>query len=133
MTPRSGCSRADRRCPQRLCQVAVARLLGYRWPEQAEADDLDEFVDGDGIVCLQSVAGEDPAASRLQRVLATSYGEGWSPSKEKQLLEQAGSKKKNLTDWLHDDFFKQHCALFGNRPFVVAHLGRSAQTDFRRW
>ncbi len=33
-------------------------------------------------------------------------------------MEQAGSKKKNLADWLRDEFFKQHCALFGNRPFV---------------
>jgi hypothetical protein len=32
-------------------------------------------------------------------------------------LEQAGSKK-NLADWLRDEFFKQHCAVFGNRPFV---------------
>ena len=30
----------------------------------------------------------------------------------------SGSKKKNLDDWLRDDFFKQHCALFENRPFV---------------
>ena len=33
-------------------QVAVARLVGYRWPEQAESDDLDVFADSDGIVCL---------------------------------------------------------------------------------
>ncbi len=46
-------------------QVAVARLLGYRWPEQAESDDLDGFVDPDGIVCLPSVAGEPPAAERV--------------------------------------------------------------------
>ena len=38
-------------------QVAVARLLGYRWPEQAESDDLDAFADADGIVCLPAVAG----------------------------------------------------------------------------
>jgi hypothetical protein len=34
------------------------------------------------------------------------------------LLDQAGSKSKNVVDWLRDEFFKQHCALFGNRPFV---------------
>jgi hypothetical protein len=99
-------------------QVAVARLIGYRWPEQAESDDLDVLADLDGIVCLPSVAGEAPAADRVLQLLATAYGESWSPARVKELLDQAGSKKKNLADWLRDEFFKQHCALFGNRPFV---------------
>ncbi len=99
-------------------QVAVARVVGYRWPEQAESDDLDRFADADGIVCLPSVAGEPPAADRVQQVLAAAYGESWSPARAKELLDQAGSKKKNVADWLRDEFFKQHCALFGNRPFV---------------
>ena len=99
-------------------QVAVGRLLGYRWPEQGEADDLDGLADVDGIVCLPSVAGEPPASERLQQVLASAFGEGWSPAKLKELLEQAGSKKRNLAEWLRDEFFKQHCALFGNRPFI---------------
>jgi hypothetical protein len=99
-------------------QVAVARLVGSRWPEQAASDDLDALADVDGIVCLPSVAGEAPAADRVQQVLAAAFGEGWSPAKVKELIEQAGSKKKNLDDWLRDEFFKQHCALFGNRPFV---------------
>lgn len=99
-------------------QVTVGLLLGYRWPEQAETDELDAFVDPDGIVCLPSVAGEAPAADRAQQVLATAFGAAWSPSRVKELLELAGSKKKSLVDWLRDEFFKQHCALFGNRPFV---------------
>jgi hypothetical protein len=99
-------------------QVAVARLLGYRWPEQAESDDLDVFADADGIVCLPSVAGEPPAAERVQQVLAAAFGDAWAPAKAQVLLEQSGSKKKNLGDWLRDEFFKQHCGLFGNRPFI---------------
>jgi len=99
-------------------QVAVARLLGYGWPEQAESDDLDAFVDADGIVCLPSVAGEAPAADRVQQLLAEAFGERWSPGKVKELLERAESKKKSLDDWLHDEFFKEHCAVFGHRPFV---------------
>ena len=99
-------------------QVAVARLIGYRWPEQARSDGLDGFADIDGIVCLPSVAGEPPAADRVQQLLAAAYGESWSPARVKDLLDQAGSKKKNVADWLRDEFFKQHCALFGNRPFV---------------
>jgi hypothetical protein len=98
-------------------QVAAARMLGYRWPEQSP-DELDGLVDADGIVCLPSVAGEPPATDRLQQILAIAFGEHWSPAKLTKLLEQAGSRKKNLADWIRDDFFKQHCALFGNRPFI---------------
>jgi hypothetical protein len=36
--------------------VAVARLLGYRWPQQ-EADNLVRCADTDGIVCLPAVIG----------------------------------------------------------------------------
>jgi hypothetical protein len=110
-------------------QVGVARLLGYRWPEQAESDDLDDFADVDGIAGLPSVAGEAPAADRLERLLATAYGEAWSPGKAKELLQRAGSKKKSLADWLADEFFKQHCALFGNRPFVW-HIWDSQRDGF---
>jgi hypothetical protein len=99
-------------------QVAVARLVGYQWPEQAESHELDAYADVDGIVCLPAVAGEAPAADRVQQVLATAFGERWSPGKMKELLDQAGSKKTHLDDLLRDEFFKQHCALFGNRPFV---------------
>src|SRR5262249_12066443 len=99
-------------------QVAVARLLGYRWPEQSESDNLDGYADVDGIVCLPSVAGEASAADRLQQLLAAAYGSAWSAAKSTELLTVSGSKKKNLGDWLRDEFFKQHCALFGNRPFV---------------
>jgi hypothetical protein len=99
-------------------QVAVGRLVGYRWPGQPETDDLDPFADADGIACIPSVAGEPQAAERLQQLLATAFGEVWSPAKVTHFLEQAGSKKKNLVEWLRDEFFKQHCALFRNRPFV---------------
>jgi hypothetical protein len=99
-------------------QVAVARLVGYRWPKQAESDDLDTLADPDGIVCLPAVAGEAPAADRVQQLLAASFGERWSPAKLKELIQQAGSKKKSLADWLRDEFFKEHGALFANRPFV---------------
>jgi len=99
-------------------QVAVARLVGFRWPKQPDADDLDGFADADGIVCVPSVAGEAPAADRMQQFLAAAYGDQWSPSVVARLLAEAGSKKKSLADWLRDDFFKHHCAVFQNRPFV---------------
>jgi hypothetical protein len=98
-------------------QVAVGRLLGYRWPEQARSDDVDSQADDDGIVCLPPVSGEPPGVERLQRLLAGAFKDQWSPAKAKELLEQAGSKK-GLGDWLRDEFFKQHCAVFSNRPFI---------------
>jgi hypothetical protein len=100
-------------------QVAVCRLLGYRWPEQSsKPDDLDAGYDVDGIVCLPPVAGEPAAVDRLQRLLTTAFGGALSPSKLIELLEQSGSKKKSLAEWLRDEFFKHHCALFANRPFI---------------
>ena len=98
-------------------QVAVARLLGYRWPDQA-ADDLGSFADADGIVCLPSVLGERTAADRLQELLARAFSGTWSPARAAALLAASGSTKTDLDAWLRDEFFKAHCQLFKNRPFL---------------
>ncbi len=98
-------------------QVAVARLLGYHWPDQ-EPDALDEFVDPDGLVPLVSVSGERPAAERLRALLARTYGDAWSPTLLDRLLAEAGSPGKSLDAWLRDDFSAQHVKLFANRPFI---------------
>ena len=61
-------------------QVAVARLLGYRWPDQ-EPDALDELADADGLVPL--VVGRAASArppSACGRLLARAYGDAWSPA-----------------------------------------------------
>jgi hypothetical protein len=98
-------------------QVAVARLLGYRWPDQ-EPDALDELADADGLVPLVSVSGERPAAERLRVLLARAYGEAWSPALLERLLAEAGSPGATLETWLRDDFFAQHTKLFAQRPFI---------------
>jgi len=100
-------------------QVAVARLLGYRWPQQPpEPDALDALADNDGIVCVPSVAGYPPAAERLRTLLAAAYGEDWSSGQQERLLAAAGFGGKGLEAWLRDGFFAGHCRLFHNRPFV---------------
>lgn len=99
-------------------QVAVGRLLGYRWPDQVESDDLDTLADDDGIVCLPPVLGERAAADRLRSLLARAFGGTWSPTRTRDLLSASGSRQKDLERWLRDDFFKAHCKLFKNRPFV---------------
>jgi len=98
-------------------QVAVARLLGYRWPQQ-KADALDPLADADGIVPLPAVGGEQPAAERLRALLAAAYGDAWSLAQQQRLLADAGYSGSDLDDWLRNGFFAQHCKLFHNRPFV---------------
>ena len=114
-----------------VLQVAVARLLGYRWP--AERDDgmeladeqrewvrhcetLHAFSDKDGIVCIPAVRGEPPARERLLQLLAAAFGDAWSNGVLTKLLEEADSP--NLDDWLRNRFFEQHCKKFNHRPFV---------------
>jgi len=112
-------------------QVAVARLLGYRWPAESDSEmelsdearawiarsaSLNAFADDDGIVCLPPVRGEKAAADRLENLLETAFGSDWTPQRRNQLLEQVGAK--SLDAWLRDKFFEQHCKLFHHRPFV---------------
>jgi hypothetical protein len=104
--------------------VAVARLLGYRWPRQTGSsfpdcsalapDGLNAFADGDGIVCLPPVNREQPAAGRLRQLLTTALG----AFDERALISAAGAKSKTLEDWLRDEFFEQHIKLFHDRPFI---------------
>jgi hypothetical protein len=97
--------------------VGVARLLGYRWPAELDAemrlserarelvgrcDDLLKFADNDGIICLPSVRGEKPAADRLLTLLAAC---GIRPDRD-------------LDEWLRASFFEEHCKVFHHRPFV---------------
>jgi hypothetical protein len=98
-------------------QVAVARLLGFRWPEQAE-DELQSLVDEDGIVCIPAVRGEAPAAARVSEILARAYGSRWKAGTQDKLLTVVGFGGKSVEEWLRDGFFEQHCALFHQRPFV---------------
>jgi hypothetical protein len=114
-------------------QVAVARLLGYRWPAESDekmrlserardlvkrCDELLSFVDDDGIVCLNPIKGEQPAADRLRELLAAAYGTEWNSDKQAQLLKDVGYEVKNIEEWLRNGFFEQHCKLFHNRPFI---------------
>lgn len=120
-----------------VLQVAVARLLGHRWPAELDprmpvaeeqrvwvkrCADLHRFADQDGVVCLPAVRGEESAAKRLRALLAAAYGSEWSPAIEQQLLREAstggGQRMKSLDHWLQKRFFAEHCRLFHHRPFV---------------
>jgi hypothetical protein len=108
--------------------VAVARLLGYQWPRQTGSsfpdcpalgpDGLEKLADADGIVCIPSVRGEEPAADRLRKLLAAAYGKDWKAGTELELIRTTGSSAGDLEEWLRNDFFAQHCDLFHQRPFI---------------
>jgi len=114
-------------------QVALARLLGYRWPAESDPNmDLaleartmigavqafNVLSDEDGILCIPPVNGEYAGAERLRAFLQAVYGEDWNNGTLSQLLAQEGSKKSNLEDWLREEFFEQHYKLFHHRPFL---------------
>lgn len=114
-------------------QVAVARMLGYRWPAELDeamelsdearakvrrAEALLPFADEDGIVCIPPVRGEASAADRLLNLLAAAYGDTWSNATLGQLLTQADHAGKPLETWLRDKFFAQHAKRFQHRPFI---------------
>lgn len=115
------------RCSHAL-HVAVARLIGYRWPRQVglsfadcpalKPDGLESHADEDGIVCLPSLRGEASATERLRALLADAFGATWSAQRLNDLLAAEEFDGKSLDDWLRDGFFEQHCALFHHRPFV---------------
>ena len=108
----------------RPLHVAVAILTGHRWPRQSgatlqncpavERDELEGHADADGILCLNSLSGEAPAADRLRALLSDAFGSEWSASKLAELLGDCDS----LELWLRDRFFAEHCDLFHSRPFV---------------
>jgi len=114
-------------------QVAVARLLGYRWPAESDAQMeladkarawiaksavLAEHADQDGIVCIPPLGREASASDRLLDLLADAYGADWSNDVLAQLLTAADHAGKSLETWLRDKFFAQHCKLFHHRPFI---------------
>lgn len=114
-------------------QVAVARLLGYRWPTELddemelsdeakalveECGGLLSFADKDGIVCIPSVRGEAPASERLLNLLAAAYKDEDINMILPGLLSDADHAGKSLESWLRDKFFTQHYKLFGHRPFI---------------
>ena len=118
-------------------QVAVARLLGYRWPAETDADmeladearqwiaqtdKLAAHADDDGIVCLPAVRGEKPAHERLLALLIDAWETvtpgSWKASTLDRLLADADCSGKSLEVWLREKFFEQHAKRFQHRPFI---------------
>ena len=114
-------------------QVALARVLGYCWPAESDAEmeladearalieavkAFDRLSDEDGIFCIPSVNAEQAGAERLRDYLQQVFGGDWNNQTITQLLQKEGAKSTNLEAWLRDEFFVQHCKVFQNRPFI---------------
>ena len=122
-------------------QVAMARLLGYRWPRENDvglqlsdeargharkAEALCNLAVKQGIVCLPSVLGKPPAHEQLLNLLVTCWEGDWRKSVLDNLLSSACSA--TLEDWLRNRFFEEHCKLFRDRPFIW-HIWDGRQHD----
>ena len=121
------------RTDETVLQVAVARLLGYRWPAELDpgmelaaeqrdwvkrCESLLPLASANGVVCLSPVCGEPVATDRLLNLLAASYGSEWTNDILLTLLAASDNAGKSLERWLRDKFYAQHCRLFHHRPFI---------------
>jgi hypothetical protein len=119
--------------------VALARLAGYRWPAEsdaemrlsiearayiAEAASLPE-ADGDGLLPLVPVLGKRPLADRLRGYCAAAWGEFWTAGSEAALIASACERVKDkppkqltFDAWLRSRAARQHAKLFQDRPFL---------------
>jgi hypothetical protein len=119
--------------------VALSRLCGYRWPAEIapslrlSAESRDWIAkaatlpagDNDGLLGVPAVAGENSLADRLRTYLAAAFGPDWSDVLERRLvgeadevLDKKSARDSSLESWLRDRAFRQHCALFDQRPFL---------------
>lgn len=119
--------------------IAVARLCGYRWPAEFDpdirlSDEARAWIvkaselptgDNDGLLSVPPVGGERSLAERLRAYLSTAFGPDWSDALERRLvaesdvmLERKAVRDGSLEAWVRDRAFRQHCTLFGQRPFL---------------
>lgn len=146
--------------------VTLARLSGYCWPAENDtdmrlSDEAHEWIakaaelpggDTDGLLGIPPVAGEKSLADRLRDYLAAAFGADWSDALERRLVAEAdesfdkkAARDGSLEAWLRDRAFRQHCALFGQRPFlwqisdglkdgfsVLVHYHRFDQANLRK-
>lgn len=115
--------------------VALARLAGYRWPAESDPDmrlspQAQEWLanaatlpdaDADGVLPLSAVGAERPLAERLRDHLNIAMP-GWDEAalvrEADERIEKKAGKDLSLEAWLRDRAFRQHSALFHNRPFL---------------
>ena len=123
-------------------QVAVARLLGYRWPRQngssftdcpavTEPDEADRsgLIDADGILPMLALTGKADVATRLRDLIRAVWGPDFVEDTIRKLLAAEEAKAADLGTWLAEEFFDGHCALFHQTPFIW-HIWDGARGGF---
>ena len=119
--------------------VVLARLCGFRWAAETDADmrlgdEARAWIataaklppgDNEGLLCVPAVAGEKPLVERLRAYLAAAFRADWSDALERRLVAQTDetldkriTRDGSLEAWVRDRAFRQHCGLFGQRPFL---------------
>jgi hypothetical protein len=119
--------------------VALARLAGYRWPAESDAEmhlsaearahiaeaSMLPAADADGLLALVPVLGERPLADRLRAYCPAAWGDTWTQGSEAALIaaacERAKDKPPNqltFDAWLRTHAARQHAKLFHDRPFL---------------
>ena len=119
--------------------VALARLAGYRWPGESDAEmrlaaearaRIAEAAtlpaaDADGLLALVPVLGERLLADRLRAYCAAAWGEAWTQGSEAALIAAACKRAKDkppkqptFDAWLRTHAARQHAKLFHDRPFL---------------
>ncbi len=146
--------------------VGLARLCGHRWPAERDpnmhlSDEARGWIarsgelppgDNDGLLGVAPVAGERALVDRLRTYLAAAFNAEWSDALECRLVAEAdetldkkAARDGSLEAWVRDRAFRQHCNLFGQRPFlwhisdglrdgfsVFAHYHRFDQANLRK-
>jgi hypothetical protein len=112
----------------------VARLLGYRWPQQHpdDRDQMDDYADATASSACRPSPAKNPPTNGCARCWPPPTPTFGRRLRGAQLLEKAGFAGQTCTDWLRDGFFQQHCKLFKNRPFIW-HIWDGAKTASRPW
>jgi hypothetical protein len=119
--------------------VGLARLAGYRWPAESDAEmrlsaearahiaeaSMLPATDADGLLALVPVLGERPLADRLRAYCAAAWGDTWTQGSEAALIAAACERAKDkppkqltFDAWLHTHAARQHAKLFHDRPFL---------------
>ncbi len=99
-------------------QVAVARLLGYRWPDQ-EPDDTRR----PGRPRRHRPHPRRARRAARRRAIAGGLAGRLRAGMVRIAGERAADRGRRqpgttLDDWLRNSFFEQHCKRFHNRPFI---------------
>jgi hypothetical protein len=90
----------------------------------------------DGLLAVPPVAGQKGLADRLRNYLSASFGSAWSDVLERRLIAEADetldkklARDGSLEAWIRDRAFRQHCALFQQRP-ILWHIWDGLREGF---